>query len=163
MNAFHTRVATIALAVALATPAALLAQGTLQDLKSMEAKGQRNDMTNMTAAQQAQYKADYEAAKAKWATLTPQEKSATIGSARQKKLSELSTMELVGQRNDMQRESAAPSAQFKAEADTAKAKWDKLTPDEKQAVRKSAWQKRRADLSEMEAIGQRDDNYVLPY
>ena len=72
-------------------------------------------------------------------------------------------MELVGQRDDMQRDTAAQTAQMKAEAEAAKAKWDKLTPAEKQAVRKSAWQKNRGDLNAMEAVGQRDDMYVLPY
>ena len=39
----------------------------------------------------------------------------------------------------------------------------KLTPAEKQAVRKSAWQKKRAELNGLEAVGQRDDSYVFPY
>ena len=43
----------------------LVAQGTQQDLKAMERAGQRDDMTTMTAAQQAQYRAEYQAAKAK--------------------------------------------------------------------------------------------------
>ena len=43
------------------------------------------------------------------------------------------------------------------------AKWDKLTPPEKQAVRKASWQKKRAELDAMEAVGQRDDSYILPY
>jgi len=134
-----------------------------QDLKAMEKAGQRDDMQPMTVAQQTQYKAEYEAAKAKWAALTPQQKQATIAAARTKKLSELSAMELVGQRDDMQSETAAQTAQMKAEADAAKVKWDKLTPSEKQALRKSAWQKKRADLTGLEAVGQRDDSYVLPF
>jgi hypothetical protein len=134
-----------------------------QDLKGMEKAGQRNDMQPMTAAQQAQYKTEYDAAKAKWASLTPQQKSATIAAARSKRLSELSAMELVGQRDDMQSETAAQTAQMKAEAAAAKAKWDKLTPSEKQALRKSAWQKKRAELNALEAVGQRDDSYVLPF
>ena len=119
--------------------------------------------TSMTAAQQAQYKQDYDAAKAKWAAMTPEQKQATIAAARTKKLADLSTIELVGQRNDMLRETAAQSGQLKAEADAAKAKWDKLTAAEKQAYRKSAWQKRRVDLNAMEAVGQQDDAYVFPY
>ncbi len=134
-----------------------------QDLKGMEKAGQRDDMQPMTAAQQAQYKADYDAAKKKWASLTPQEKQATIAAAKTKKLSDLSALELVGQRDDMQRETAAQTAQYKAEATAAKAKWDGLTPAQKAAVRKSAWAKKRADLDGMEAVGQRDDSYVLPY
>jgi hypothetical protein len=141
----------------------VLAQGTQQDLRGMERSGQRDDMTTMTAAQQAQYRAQYDAAKAKWAAMTPQEKAATISAARTKKLSELTALELVGQRDDMQRETAAQTAQYKAEAEAAKAKWDKLTPAEKKAVRQSAWQKKRAELDGMEAVGQRDDTYILPY
>ncbi len=72
-------------------------------------------------------------------------------------------MELVGQRDDMQRETAAQSAKDKAEAEAARAKWDKLTPAEKQALRKSAWQKKRSELTAMEAVGQRDDTYVVPW
>jgi len=148
-----------------AAPAAFAqpAQQKQQDLKGAEAVGQRDDMVPVTAAQQAEYKKQYEAAKAKWASLTPQEKTAAIAAARSKKLAELSALELVGQRDDMQRETAAQQAQYKAEADSAKAKWDKLTPAEKQAVRKAAWQKKRSELNAMEAVGQRDDSYVLPY
>jgi hypothetical protein len=134
-----------------------------QDLKAAEKVGQRDDTMPMTAAQQAQYKKEYEAAKAKWAAMTPQEKQAAIASARTKKLSDLSYAELVGQRDDMQRETASQSAQLKADADAAKAKWDSLSPAEKQAVRKAAWQKKRAELSGIEAVGQRDDTYVLPW
>ncbi len=175
MKTAHVWIAVAALAVATAGWAQVsegpvkLAQGTAQnqkaqqDLKGMEKAGQRDDMQAMTAAQQAQYKAEYEAARAKWASLTPEQKSATIAAARKKKLSELSAIEIVGQRDDMRSETAAQSAQYKAEAEAAKTKWDKLTPAEKKAVRRSAWQKKRADLDAMEAVGQRDDSYVLPY
>lgn len=147
----------------------VVAQGTSQDqkaqqeLKGIEKSGQRDDMQPMTAAQQAQYKAEYQAAKAKWAALTPEQKSAAVAAARNKKLSELSAMELVGQRDDMLRETAAQSGQLKAQAQAAKAKWDSLTPSQKQAVRKSAWAKKRAELDGIEAVGQRDDTYVLPW
>lgn len=175
MKTAHVSIAVAALAVATAGWAqapespVTLAQGTSQnqkaqqDLKGMEKAGQRDDMQEMTAAQQARYKAEYEAAKAKWAALTPEQKSAAIAAARKKKLSELSAMELVGQRDDMQNETAAQSAQYRAEAEAAKAKWDKLTAAEKRAVRRSAWQKKRAELNAMEAVGQRDDSYILPY
>jgi hypothetical protein len=162
-------VAVTAWAQVVAESPLVVAQGTPQDqkaqqeLKGMEKAGQRDDTQPMTAAQQAQYKAEYQAAKAKWASLTPEQKSAAVAAARNKKLSELSAMELVGQRDDMQRETAAQSAQLKAQADAAKAKWDKLTPSEKQAARKSAWVKKRAELDGMEAVGQRDDTYVLPW
>ena len=94
-----------------------------QDLKGMEKSGQRDDMVPMTAAQQAEYKAQYDAAKVKWASLTPEQKKAAVAAARSKKLSELSAMELVGQRDDMKNETAAQTAQYKAEHEAAKAKW----------------------------------------
>jgi len=145
------------------SPAPPTEQQRQQDLKAAAKVGQRDDTMPMTAAQQAQYKSEYAAAKAKWAAMTPQEKQAAIASARTKKLSDLSYTELVGQRDDMQRETAAQSAQDKAAADAAKAKWNSLTPAEKQAVRKAAWQKKRAELNGIEAVGQRDDTYVLPW
>lgn len=120
-------------------------------------------MPEMTAEQTAKYRAEYEAAKKKWASLTPQEKQAAIAAAKTKRLQDLSYLELVGQRDDMRSETAAQTAQYKAEAAAAKAKWDKLSPAEKQAVRKAAWQKKRAELNAIEAVGQRDDSYVLPY
>ena len=167
MNTWHATISVVAFGIACAvgaqTAPAPTQQQRQQDLKGAEKAAQRDDMQPMTAAQQAQYKQEYDAAKAKWTAMTPQQKQATIAAARTKKLSELNAIELVGQRDDMRSETAAQSAQLKADADAAKAKWDKLTPAEKQAVRKSAWQKRRADLDGMEAVGQRDDSYVLPF
>jgi hypothetical protein len=162
MNATHAAILALALAVACGA-GAQTTQQKQQDLKGAEAAGQRDDMVPVTAAQQAEYKAQYEAAKKKWASLSPQEKQAAVAAARNKKLADLSAMELVGQRDDMQRETVAQQAQYKAEAEAAKAKWDKLTPAEKAAVRKTAWQKKRSELTAMEAVGQRDDSYVLPY
>src|SRR5262245_13922885 len=166
MNAWQAVISAVAFGVACAVGAQTSAptqQPRQQDLTGAEKSGQRDDMVPVTAAQQAEYKAQYEAAKAKWASLTPEQKKAAIEAAKSKKLSELSAMELVGQRDDMKSETAAQTAQYKAEADAAKAKWDKLTPSEKQAVRKAAWAKKRAELNAMEAVGQRDDSYVLPY
>lgn len=120
-------------------------------------------MPGMTAEQTAKYRAEYQAAKSRWASLTPQQKQATIATARNKKIADLSAIELVGQRDDMQQETATQTAQVKSEAAAAKAKWDQLAPPEKQALRKSAWQKKRAELDAMEAVGQRDDTYILPY
>src|SRR5262245_28236453 len=148
MTLWHAATSAIVVGIACAVgaqtpPPTPTEQQRQQDVKAEEKVGQRDDTPPMTAAQQAQYKSEYEAAKAKWAALTPQEKQAAIASARNKKLSDLSAMELVGQRDDMQRETAAQSAQLKADADAAKAKWDSLSPAEKQAVRKAAWQKKR--------------------
>jgi hypothetical protein len=119
--------------------------------------------TTMTVEQQAKYKADYEAAKAQWAKMTPAQKSAAIKAARNKKLKELSMIELVGQRDDMTSESSARSAEAKAQRAAAKAQWDKMTPEQKQAARKSAWEKKRSELSGIERAGQRDDTYILPW
>jgi len=145
------------------SPPAPAQQQRQQDLKGMEAAGQRSGLQPMTAAQQAEYKTQYESAKTKWAALSPEQKKAAVAAARNKKLSELDAMELVGQRDDMRSETASQSSQMKAEADAAKAKWDKLTPAEKQSVRQSAWTKKRSELNALEAVGQRDDSYVLPY
>jgi len=159
MHAWHVAI----LAVALSSSLPAMAQAQAQNLKGMEQSGQRNDTQPMTAAQQAEYQFQYQAAKAKWATMTPQEKQATIASARTKKLSDLSAVELVGQRDDMQRETAAQTAQSKAARAEAEAKWAAMTPEQKRAVRRSAWGKKRGDLDGTEAVGQRDDSYVLPY
>ena len=172
----HASIALVALAVASTGWAqvasehpVLLAQGMTQnqkaqqELKGMEKSGQNDDTPQMTVAQQTQYKKEYEAAKAKWASLTPQEKSATVATARTRKLSELTAMELVGQRDDMKNESAKMAGELKVQAEAAKAKWDKFSAAEKQAVRKSAWAKKRAELNGIEAVGQNDDTYVLPW
>ncbi|MFO1313383.1 MAG: hypothetical protein U1F41_15110 [Burkholderiales bacterium] len=168
MSTWRATVPVIAFAVACAanaqtSPPSPTQQQRQQDLTGAERTQQRDGMTPMTAAQQADYKAQYEAAKAKWASLTPDQKKATIDAARTKKLSELSYIELVGQRDDMKNESAKQAAQLKAQADVAKARWDKMSPAEKQAVRKAAWSKKRAELDALEAVGQRDDSYTLPY
>jgi hypothetical protein len=141
----------------------LIAQGTQQDLKGMEQSGQRDDMTTMTPAQQDQYRSQYQSAKARWATMTPQQRSAMLASAREKKLKDLSVIELVGQRDDMKREIAAQSDELKKQAAAAKSQWDRMTPAQKQAARKSAWAKKRAELDGIEQAGQRDDTYVLPW
>jgi hypothetical protein len=141
----------------------MVAQGTQQDLKGIEKSGQRDDTPQMTAAQAAQYRSDYQAAKAQWAKMSPEQRKATIESARNKKLKDLTAIELVGQRDDMQRETTAQSGALKTEADAAKAQWDKMTPEQKQAARKSAWAKKRSELSGIERVGQRDDTYVLPW
>ena len=38
-----------------------------------------------------------------------------------------------------------------------------MTPAQKAAVRKASWAKKREELSGIEAVGQRDDSYVLPW
>ena len=148
---------------ALATVHASTAAGVTNDTAQLtvaQAPNYRSDVetgaTEMTPAQAEKYRAEYQAAKTQWSKMTPQQKAATIESARAKKLKDLSMIELVGQRDDMQRETAAQTAQYRAEAQAAKAKWDKLTPAEKQAVRRSAWQKKRSELDAMERESEYD-------
>ena len=121
------------------------------------------NMPTMSAAQSAQYRAEYQAAKAKMASLTPQEKAAAIASARQKKIMDLTATERVAQNDDMTVETAAQSAALSAEADAARAAWDKMTPAQKQAVRRAAWTKKRAELTAVERVAQNDDTDILPW
>ena len=121
------------------------------------------NMPTMSAAQSAQYRAEYQAAKAKMASLTPQEKAAAIASARQKKIMDLTATERVAQNDDMTVETAAQSAALRAEADAARAAWDKMTPAQKQAVRRAAWTKKRAELTAVERVAQNDDTDILPW
>jgi hypothetical protein len=119
--------------------------------------------TTMTPAQAAQYRAEYNAAKEKWSKMTPQEQAATIASARQKKIADLSAIERVGQRADMMKETAAQSGALKAQSEAAEATWAKMTPAQKQAARKASWQKKRDELDGIERVGQRDDTDILPW
>lgn len=154
----------VAIFVALASLQGLaVAQTSAPTGKALEQELQQQsvNMPEMTAAQSATLRAEYKAAKAKWSTLSPQEQAAIVASARQKKIADLTAMERVGQRDDMLRETAAMSAQLKAEAAAADAAWAKLTPAQKQAARASAWKKKRAELDGMEAAGQRDDSYLI--
>ena len=92
------------------------------------------NMPTMSAAQSAQYRAEYQAAKSKMASLTPQERAAAVASAREKKIMDLTATERVAQNDDMTVETAAQSGALRAEADAARAAWDKMTPAQKQAV-----------------------------
>jgi predicted Fe-S protein YdhL (DUF1289 family) len=102
-------------------------------------------------------KAQVQAAKAKWGSMTPAEKSAMTQSMRAKKLGELTAMERVAQNDDMTAMTKSETAQLKAERETAQASYAKMTPEQKAAVRKAAQQKKLADLSMMEKVGQNDD------
>ena len=146
---------------------ASLPAGAEQALMVAQAPNYKADVTtgqtSMTPAQQAQYKADYQAAKTQWAAMTPDQKKAALASARQKKIKDLSLTELVGQRDDMTNESAKQSAELKAQRAAAKAQWGNMTTEQKQAARKSAWEKKRTELNAIERAGQRDDTYILPW
>ncbi|MEO8739676.1 MAG: hypothetical protein ABI537_08240 [Casimicrobiaceae bacterium] len=116
-----------------------------------------NDMTALTPAQSAQMKSERDAAKAKWAAMTPAEKTAVTQSMRNKKLKDLSALELVAQNDDMTAMTKAETATLKSEREAAQAKYTKMTAGEKAALRKSAQQKRLADLNAMERTNQSDD------
>jgi predicted Fe-S protein YdhL (DUF1289 family) len=136
---------------------ALLCTSALADDTNLINDYANNDMRPLTAAQTAQMKAERDAAKAKWAAMTPAEKAAVTQSARSKKLGELTALERIAQNDDMTAMTKSETAQLKAEREAAQAKWAKMTPDEKAAVRKAAQQKRAADMNAMERAGQNDD------
>ena len=115
------------------------------------------NMKPLTPAQSAQLKAERDAAKAKWATMTQAQKDAVIQSARGKKVGDLTALERIGQSDDMMAVSKSETAQAKAAREAAQAKYATMTPDQKTSVRKSAQQKRLSDLDAMEQAGQRDD------
>jgi predicted Fe-S protein YdhL (DUF1289 family) len=115
------------------------------------------NMKPLTAAQSAQLKAERDAAKAKWAAMSPSEKAAVTQSMQNKKVGDMTAIEKYAQNDDMTAMTKGETAQMKAEREAAQAKWATMTPDEKAAVRKSTQQKRAADLNSMERASQNDD------
>jgi hypothetical protein len=115
------------------------------------------NMQPLTPAQSAQLKSERDAAKAKWATMTPAEKAAVTQSMKSKKLADMNVMERIAQNDDMMTMSKSETAQMKAEREAAQASYAKMTPGQKAALRKSAQQKRMADMNTMERVGQNDD------
>jgi hypothetical protein len=75
----------------------------LGELTALERIGQNDDMMAMTKAETAQMKAEREAAQAKWATITPEQKTAIRKAAQQKRMADMNAMERVGQNDDMGR------------------------------------------------------------
>jgi hypothetical protein len=115
------------------------------------------DMKPLTPAQSAQLKAERDAAKAKWATMTPAEKAAVTQSMKSKKVADMNHMEKFAQNDDMMAMSKSETAQMKAERQAAEASYAKLTPEQKAAQRKAAQQKRMSEMNAMEKAGQNDD------
>ncbi|HEX7272022.1 MAG TPA: hypothetical protein VF420_07730 [Casimicrobiaceae bacterium] len=115
------------------------------------------NMKPLTATQSAQLRAERDAAKAKWATMTADQKTSITQQMRNKKLGDLNAVEKYAQNDDMTAMTKSENAQMKAQHDAAKAKWAAMTPDEKAAVRKAMQQKRLADLNDLEKVGQADD------
>ena len=108
------------------------------------------DVKVMTPEETAKFRAQREAAKAKWDAMTPEQKAAVTQSARNKKLADLDQMEVFGANDDLQRMTREETAQMKAEREAAQAKWDKMTPDEKAAAKKAAQQKRLTEMNAAE-------------
>jgi cell division protein FtsL len=111
-----------------------------------------DDKTPSQPVDQAKLKAERDAAKAKWAGMSAEEKAATRKSMQSKKVSELSAVELAGQEADTREAPAGDAAKFKSERDAAKAKFDKMTPEEKAAMKKGAQAKKLSELSLIEKI-----------
>lgn len=111
------------------------------------------DVKVMTPEETAKFRAQRDAAKAKWDAMTPEQKAAVTKSAREKKVSDLNQMEVFGANDDLQRMTREETADMKAEREAAQAKWDKMTPDEKTAAKKAANQKRLSDMNAAERAG----------
>ena len=121
------------------------------------ASAMADDKTPPTPVDQAKLKAERDAARAKFAAMSPEEKAATRKAMREKRVSELSTLELVAQEGDSgPAATPADETKFKAERAAAKAKWDAMTPEQKAATRKSAQSKKLMELDVLErmSVGQ---------
>ena len=111
------------------------------------------DKTPPQPVDQAKLKAERDAAKAKWAGMTADEKAATRKAMQSKRVSELNALELsAGQESDVMAATAADTAKFKSERLEAKAKFDKMTPEEKAAMKKAAQSKKVSELTMVEKI-----------
>jgi hypothetical protein len=115
------------------------------------------DMKPLSAQESAQLKADRDAAKAKWAAMTPEQKDAARKAAANKRLGDQTALDRIAQNDDMQTMTKSESAQMKAEREAAKAKWDAMTPEQKAAARKAMQQKRMSEMNAMERVGQDSD------
>jgi predicted Fe-S protein YdhL (DUF1289 family) len=73
------------------------------DMTAIEKFAQNDDMTAMTKSETAQMKAEREAAQAKWAAMTPEEKAAVRKATREKREADLNAMERTSQNDDMGR------------------------------------------------------------
>ena len=117
-----------------------------------------DDKTPPAPVDQAKLKAERDAAKAKFAAMSPEEKAATRKASQAKRVSELTALEMVAQEGDSPA-SMPPgmdAAKFKAEHDAAKAKWDKMSPEERASTKKAAQAKKLSELNMLErmSVGQ---------
>jgi hypothetical protein len=90
----------MALAVGL-LPCAALAQGAPrgQALENVLER-QSQAMPRIAAAQAAQYRAANRDARAKWATMTPEQRQATVAASRNRRIKDLTAIERFGQNDD---------------------------------------------------------------
>jgi cell division protein FtsL len=117
------------------------------------ASAMADDKTAPIPVDQAKLKAERDAAKAKWAGMTAEQKAATRKAVREKKIGELTELEMVaGQESDSNTATPAETAKLKSERAEAKAKFDKMTPEEKAAMKKAAQAKKLSELSVVEKI-----------
>jgi hypothetical protein len=120
------------------------------------ASAMADDKTPSAPVDQAKLKAERDAAKAKFAAMSPEEKAATRKAMREKRVSELSALELVAQEGDSGLAMPGDAEKLKAERAAAKAKWDAMTPEQKAATRKAAQSKKLMELDAVErmSVGQ---------
>ena len=120
------------------------------------ASAMADDKTPPTPVDQAKLKAERDTAKAKFAAMSPEEKAATRKAMREKRVSELTQLELVAQEGDYPMAAPGDDAKLKAERVAAKAKWDAMTPEQKAATRKTAQSKKLMELDVLErmSVGQ---------
>jgi hypothetical protein len=112
-----------------------------------------DDKTPAQPVDQAKLKAERDAAKAKWAGMSADEKAATRKAMQSKRVSELNALELsAGQESDVMASTPAETAKLKSEREAAKAKFDKMTPEEKASMKKAAQGKKVSDLTLVEKI-----------
>lgn len=133
--------------------AATIASGQVNLTPSDQTLYNGMDVKVMTPEETAKFRAQRDAAKAKWDAMTPEQKAAVTKSAREKKVSDLNQMEVFGANDDLQRMTREETADMKAEREAAQAKWDKMTSDEKTAAKKAANQKRLSDMNAAERAG----------
>ena len=115
-----------------------------------------DDKTPPAPFDQAKAKAERDAARAKFAAMSPEEKAATRKAMREKRVSELTQLELVAQESDYPMAAPGDAEKLKAERAAAKAKWDAMTPEQKAATRKTAQSKKLMELDVLErmSVGQ---------
>jgi cell division protein FtsL len=115
-----------------------------------------DDKTPAQPVDQAKLKAERDAAKARWAGMTPEQQAATRKAMQAKRVSELTQLEMVAQEGDTAMVSPGDTAALKSERTAAKAKWDSMTTEQKAATRKAAQSKKLSELSMLEkmSVGQ---------